>query len=108
MNGNPIYSRNMDLIELDKLHKDLRKYKFFYYERSESLISDYDFDMMEKKYTEGCDRLGIKAEYRLDSYVGFSIYMPMSLLSFYQIESKQDEGVDVMEEPDEKGQLSLF
>lgn len=69
----------MNKRDLNKLHRDLRRYKFFYYEKDESLISDYDFDMMEKSYEEGCDRLGVKREMRLSSFVGFDMRMPMNL-----------------------------
>lgn len=75
----------MTLEELDNIHKDLRKYKYFYYEKDESLISDYDFDMLETLYKKWCAFYNIPKEYTLNNYVGFSLGMPMSLLSFKNI-----------------------
>ena len=76
----------MTLEDLDKLHRELRRYKYFYYEKHESLISDYDFDHLENKYNIACDRHGINKNQRLDSFVGFSIIMPMSI---YEVDIKK-------------------
>lgn len=61
------------------MHRRLRKYRFFYYERDESLVSDYEYDMLEKKYAEECDRFGIHKRYRVDNFVGFNIRIPMNI-----------------------------
>ncbi len=40
----------MQLNKLQELHAKLRKAKYFYYEKHESIMSDYEFDMMESEY----------------------------------------------------------
>lgn len=71
----------MSIEELDIIHKDLRRYRWFYYEAEEpqSLISDYEYDMLEKLYEKECDKLGIVTEKRITNYIGFDIAIPMSL-----------------------------
>ncbi len=98
----------MTLTEVDVIHKQLRKCRYFYYELHESLMSDYDYDMLEKQYTEVCDRLGLNPIYRVDGYVGSSDRIPRSLLSFYK-EQDDTKLPECTYKGDEKiGQLSLF
>ena len=80
--------------ELNKIHRDLRKHRFLYYERDESVISDYDYDMLEKKYIEWCERLGVKPEMRINSFVGFSYKIPMNL--FYDENKEPLEPITVV------------
>lgn len=70
-----------ELENLNVKHKLLRKYRYHYYELDVSLVGDYEYDMLEKEYTEGCDRLGIAKINRIDNYVGFTWRIPMSLLN---------------------------
>lgn len=58
--------------EINCLHRLLRKAKYFYYERSETIISDYDFDIKEKRYDELCDKLNVPKEDRVSEQVGWS------------------------------------
>lgn len=76
--------------ELNRIHQLLRRAKYFYYEyvneatgESVSIMSDYEFDIMEKEYDVLCDRFGIKQEYRVTNFVGWDFRIPMSLFSFY-------------------------
>lgn len=65
-----------------KLHKELRKYRYFYYELHQSLITDYDYDILEKKYDSLCDNLKIPHQFRVSNFVGFSINIPMNPYNF--------------------------
>ena len=65
--------------ELQEIHKQLSKAKYFYYEKSESIMTDYEYDMLEKQYTKFCDAYGIPSERRVTEFVGFSFYMPKQL-----------------------------
>ncbi len=44
--------------EMVKLSWDILKYKYHYYEKSKPLITDYQYDMIEKKYEALCEELG--------------------------------------------------
>lgn len=68
-------------IWLNATHKELRRYRYFYYERSETLISDYDYDMLEKKYIKLSDELIFDQTRRIDNFVGFSFRIPMILIN---------------------------
>lgn len=76
-----------DLDILQNMHKDLRRYKYWYYELHNSQISDYDFDMLEKKYDKLCDDLGIHLRLRVSEHVGFSFRIPMDIRNFYTYNS---------------------
>ena len=64
---------------LQELHSTLRRAKYFYYEKSESTMSDYEFDMLEKEYNKLCDKFSIEEEKRVTNFVGFSVMIPMRL-----------------------------
>jgi len=52
---------------------------------SESIMSDYEYDMLEKKYNKGCDVYDVPSERRVTDYVGFSLYIPRQLFPQKQI-----------------------
>ncbi len=64
---------------LQELHALLRRAKYFYYEKSESIMSDYEFDMLEKEYNKLCNKFSIEEEKRVTNFVGFGIMIPMTL-----------------------------
>lgn len=72
-----------DHIRVNELHKLIRKAKYFYYvgveEGHQPIMSDYEFDMVEKEYEELCFRLGVPQEKMASEFVGFSIGIPMRL-----------------------------
>ncbi len=41
----------MDLEEFEALGKEVLKHKYLYYVKSEPTITDYEYDMLELKYT---------------------------------------------------------
>lgn len=63
---------------LQELHTLLRRAKYFYYEKSESIMSDYEFDMLEKEYARLCNEFSIEEEKRVTNFVGFNIAIPMT------------------------------
>lgn len=65
--------------KLQELHSQIRKCKYFYYEKHESIISDYEFDMIEIEYVKLCDEFNVPQELRVTNFVGFSIMIPMRL-----------------------------
>lgn len=65
------------------IHADLRKYRYWYYNLHNSLISDYEYDMLEKKYDRLCDYIGINLELRVSEKVGWDDLIPMNLHNFY-------------------------
>lgn len=67
------------MVYLQKIHKLLRRYRYFYYEMDESLVTDYQYDMLEIEYTKLCDEHNIKQEGRITNFVGFDIKIPMRL-----------------------------
>lgn len=76
------------LEKINILHQQLRKAKYFYYECEDinkmSIMTDYEFDILEKEYDKLCEDFKVPEKYRLSSYVGFDIAMPMSLYNFYK------------------------
>ncbi len=68
-----------DKHNLNKIHKLLRKARYHYYEMHESIMSDYDYDMLEKEYDEICDKMSIEHHKRVTNFVGFNIKIPMAL-----------------------------
>jgi NAD-dependent DNA ligase len=75
----------MTLKELNNIHRDLRRYRYFYYECENILevdkntIPDYEYDMLEKEYDKYCNELKIPLEMRVSNFVGFDIGIPMNL-----------------------------
>lgn len=65
--------------ELQEIHKQLSKAKYFYYEKSESIMTDYEYDMLEKSYDKGCNFYDVPNERRVTEFVGFSLYIPKQL-----------------------------
>ncbi len=61
-----------------KMHYNLRKYRYHYYELHENLVSDYDYDMLEKDYDNLADALEIPRELRVSNFVGFDIRIPIN------------------------------
>jgi NAD-dependent DNA ligase len=65
--------------KLQELHSQIRKCKYFYYEKHKSIISDYEFDMIEIEYVKLCDKFNVPQEQRVTNFVGFSIMIPIRL-----------------------------
>lgn len=72
-----------DLNDAQITHADLRKYRYWYYNLHNSSISDYDYDMLEKKYDRLCDYLGVDLRLRVSEHVGWDDLIPMNLNNFY-------------------------
>lgn len=77
--------------ELNCLHRLLRKAKYFYYERDNEkedimIMSDYEFDMKEKRYDELCNQFNIPMEMRVSEQVGWS---PTILMNLFYDENKE-------------------
>lgn len=66
--------------KLNKLHRLLRKYRYFYHEKNISLLSDYEYDIMEKEYDTMCLSYNILNQNRVSNFVGFSIRIPMNII----------------------------
>lgn len=49
-------------IEFGLLQKDLLKHKYLYYVKSAPIISDYDYDMLERKSFKMAQKLGFRAD----------------------------------------------
>ena len=61
-------------IEYLKLKEEIERYNYFYYSKNESLISDYEFDMLLKKLEKmESDYPQIKEENSPSEYVGSSL-----------------------------------
>ena len=74
----------MQLNKLQELHAKLRKAKYFYYEKHESIMSDYEFDMMESEYKKLAEVVGINDKHNMATqFVGFDAFSPMNLNNFY-------------------------
>ena len=75
----------MKIEDLNIIHKNLRKYRYFYYECEDILlidnntITDINYDLLERQYNKYCDELEIPLEQRVSNYVGFDIGIPMNL-----------------------------
>ena len=74
----------MKLEKLQEMHAKLRKAKYFYYERHQSIISDYDFDILEKEYNTLAEEIGVDKELQVSEFVGFSLNIPMNLNNYYK------------------------
>ncbi len=75
----------MQLNKLQELHAKLRKAKYFYYEKHESIMSDYEFDMMESEYKKLAEVVGINDKHNMATqFVGFDAFSPMNLNNFYK------------------------
>ena len=66
--------------ELNNLHRKLRKYRYFYYEKHDNLISDYKYDMLENHYDKLADYYNLDVNKRITNFVGFSIEIPMNII----------------------------
>jgi NAD-dependent DNA ligase len=66
--------------KLNKLHGILRRYKYFYYEKNISLVSDYEYDIIEKEYDSMCLLYNIPGKNRVSNFVGFNIKIPMNII----------------------------
>ena len=53
--------------DFEKLGKELLKHKYLYYVKASPTISDYDYDMLELKYTKMAKQLKIRPEVSLIS-----------------------------------------
>ena len=65
--------------EIQELHKKLSKARYFYYEKSELIMTDYEYDILEKDYDLQCEIYKVPIERRLSNFVGFSIAIPRQL-----------------------------
>ncbi len=65
--------------ELNEMHRLLRKARYFYYELSQTIMSDYDYDILEKEYDRQADLHKVSHIIRISNFVGFNIKMPMNL-----------------------------
>lgn len=65
--------------ELNEMHKLLRKARYFYYEQHKSIMSDYDYDMLEKNYDIHAQIHGVDHSMKISNFVGFDIRIPMNL-----------------------------
>lgn len=65
--------------KLSEMHSLLRRYRYFYYEKNVSLVTDYEYDIMEKEYDKMCTLHNVPKSSRISSFVGFSINIPMQL-----------------------------
>jgi NAD-dependent DNA ligase len=83
-----------DLDRLQEMHAQLRRAKFFYYEKHESIMIDCEFDMLEKKYTKLAEDVGILDKHNMATeFVGFDAISPMNLNNFYMWDSKTNKCV---------------
>jgi hypothetical protein len=75
---------------VNEMHALLRRARYFYYVGVENghdtIMSDYDYDMLEKEYDTLCARLGVPEKKMISNFVGFDYKMPMQL--FYDKETK--------------------
>ena len=78
---------NFKIKRLQELHSLLLKAKYFYYEKHESIMSDFEFDMLEKEYTKLVEEFCIDDNHSLVNTVGFTL-RPRNLNNFYKEVSK--------------------
>lgn len=71
----------MILNNIQELHSNIRKLRYYYYEMHVSLVTDYEFDLMEKEYTRLCNIINIPNEIRITNFIGFDIGIPMNLIN---------------------------
>ena len=74
--------------ELQELHKLLLRAKYQYYEKSISIMTDYEFDMLEKEYDKCCEIYNAPIKRRLSNFVGFSYDIPLTLFKFFRKKTK--------------------
>jgi NAD-dependent DNA ligase len=67
---------------LKELHSQLRRAKYFYFELSHSIITDYEYDTLEKEYEMLCEKFKIIKKHRISEIVGWSVMIPMDILNF--------------------------
>ena len=65
--------------QLQETHKLIGRAKYFYYEKSESIMTDQDFDKLEKEYDKYCEVYNAPNERRWSDVVGFSWDVPLTL-----------------------------
>lgn len=61
-----------------KLERELLEHKYRYYVLFNTTISDYDYDMLERKWFQMGEDLGINMDTYLEHWVGFSENHPMA------------------------------
>jgi len=64
---------------LNRLHNRLRKYRYFYYELNSPLISDAQYDSIQRGYGRICDKLKIPKEVRVTNFTGFDLEIPTNI-----------------------------
>jgi hypothetical protein len=76
-----------DKVRLQTMHSLLRKARYFYYEGDglSEVMTDYEYDMMEKEYDILAKKLKTEENRRITNFVGFDIGIPMNIFeqSFY-------------------------
>ncbi len=68
-----IIKDNISKMDLQNIHKTLSKARYMYYEQHTSIMSDYEYDMLEKKYDKFCDVYEVPMNKRVTNFVGFDI-----------------------------------
>ena len=68
--------------QLQETHKLIGRAKYFYYEKSESIMTDQEFDKLEKEYDKYCEVYNAPKERRWSDVVGFSWNIPLTLFPF--------------------------
>lgn len=71
------------LNKLQELHAQLRKAKYLYYEAHKSIVTDYEFDMMEKEYAKLAENIGISDRHDASKVIGSGI-LPRNLNHLYK------------------------
>jgi thiol-disulfide isomerase/thioredoxin len=71
------------LDKLQEMHAQLSKAKYLYYEAHKSIMTDYEFDMLEKEYAELAEIVGISDRHNASKVIGSGI-LPRNLNHFYK------------------------
>lgn len=71
------------LDKLQEMHAQLSRAKYLYYEAHKSIMSDYEFDMLEKQYAELAEIVGISDRHNASKVIGSGI-LPRNLNHFYK------------------------
>jgi thiol-disulfide isomerase/thioredoxin len=72
-----------ELDKLQEMHSKLARAKFFYYEKHESIMTDYEFDIIEKEYSILSKKIGIQDSHSASEAIG-SKALPRNLNHFYK------------------------
>lgn len=75
------FPQKMTKEELQEAHKLIGRAKYHYYEKHTSIMSDYEFDKLERKYNKYCEIHNAPKERRWSEIVGFSWDVPLVLFS---------------------------